>query len=50
MSQKKVSEEDLALWIEQVHNSSCCSDVAITTDDAEVKCSLNTDATAKAND
>ncbi|MCE2595393.1 hypothetical protein K6Y31_11255 [Motilimonas cestriensis] len=28
MSQKKVSAEELALWIEQVHNSSCCSDIA----------------------
>ncbi len=28
MSKKTISEEELALWIEQVHNSSCCSDIA----------------------
>lgn len=28
MNNKTISEEELALWIEQVHNSSCCSDIA----------------------
>ncbi|WP_285229706.1 hypothetical protein [Motilimonas eburnea] len=28
MSNPPISEEELALWIEQVHGSSCCSDIA----------------------
>ncbi|MFO6422352.1 hypothetical protein [Motilimonas sp. KMU-193] len=35
MNKKPISEEELALWIEQVHNSSCCSDIVPDRESAE---------------